>query len=71
MNLISGTGKEYNLRRIKRFSGFLSALAICLGVSFAQESRIQDMFLGGVPREEKTAEVMRLSLADAIKNGLR
>ena len=47
------------------------ALAICLGVSFAQESRIQDVFLGGVPQGEKTADTMRLSLADAIKNGLR
>jgi outer membrane protein TolC len=47
------------------------ALAICLGVSFAQESRGQDVFMGGVPQGEKTAGVMRLSLADAIKNGLR
>jgi len=59
------------LRKLKRFFGVPAALAICLGVSFAQESRIQDVFLGGVPREEKTAGVMRLSLADAIKNGLR
>jgi len=46
-------------------------LAICLGVSFAQESRIPDVFLGGVPLDGKIAGVMQLSLADAIKNGLR
>jgi outer membrane protein TolC len=59
------------LRKIKRFFGVAAALAICLGVSFAQELRIQDAFLGGVPQEGKTSGVMRLSLADAIKNGLR
>ena len=56
---------------IKRFFGVPAALALCFGASFAQEARVQDVFLGGVPREEKAAGVMRLSLADAIKNGLR
>jgi len=59
------------LRKLKRLFGVPAALAICIGVSFAQEPRIQDVFLGGVPREGKTADVLRLSLADAIKNGLR
>ena len=60
-----------HLRKIKRFFGVTAALAICLGVSLAQEARAQDVFLGGVPREGKTAGILRLSLADAIKNGLR
>ena len=59
------------MRKIKRFFGVPAALALCLGASFAQEARIQDVFLGGVPREEKAAGILRLSLADAIKNGLR
>ena len=59
------------MRRIKRFLSVPAALAICLGVSFAQESLIQDVFLGGVPQDGKVAGVMRLFLADAIKNGLR
>jgi outer membrane protein TolC len=59
------------LRKIKRFFGIPVGLALCFGIFFAQESRAQDMFLGGVPQEGKTAAVLRLSLADAIKSGLR
>ena len=59
------------MRKIKRFFGVAAALALCLGVSSAQEPRIQDVFLGGVPREEKTSGVLKLSLAGAIRNGLR
>jgi outer membrane protein TolC len=58
------------LRKIKLFFGVPAALALCFGLSFAQ-SGIPDVFLGGVPQEKKTTEVLRLSLADAIKNGLR
>jgi len=65
------TERKKHLRNTKRFFGVTAALAICFGVSFVQESRTQDVFLGGVPREGKNADVMQLSLAGAIKSGLR
>ncbi|MDR0310642.1 MAG: TolC family protein [Acidobacteriota bacterium] len=58
------------MRKTKRFFGVPAALALCLGIFFAQESLSQDVFLGGVPSEEKTADTLRLSLADAIRKGL-
>ena len=66
-----GQERKLHLRKTKRFFSVTAALALCLGISFAQESRVPDVFLGGVPQEGKTANAMRLSLADAIKNGLR
>ena len=66
-----GGERKLHLREIKRFFCVLAALTLCLGISLAQESRIQDVFMGGVPREENTGSVLGLSLADAIKKGLR
>jgi len=63
--------RKKQLLKIKRFLGIPAALALCIGASIAQESLIQDVFLGGVPQGEKTSDALRLSLADAIKNGLR
>ena len=68
---ILGRERKLHLRKIKRYFGVATALVFFIGVSFAQESRTQDLFMGGVPREGKTADVLRLSHADAVRNGLR
>ena len=52
------------------FSVQAAIFTLCFVVAHAQEPRIPDIFLGGVPQEEKTTGVLKLSLADAIRNGL-
>ena len=79
-------GKEIALRKVKQFLGIPAIVTLLISVTWvdatAQElgnsgnmtavaSGSPTLFLGGVPQGEKTAEVLQLSLADAIRKGLR